>query len=110
MSFSYNGRVFLTDSEGFLLNKDEWSENLMLFMAQNLGLTLTEQHKIVIYEVRAYYKEYATTPAMRLLISTLKKKGHTDLASSVTLARLFPDGAAKTAAKLAGLPKPVKCI
>ena len=63
MSFSYNGRVFLTDSEGFLLNKDEWSENLMLFMAQNLGLTLTEQHKIVIYEVRAYYKEYATTPA-----------------------------------------------
>ena len=60
MSFSYNGRVFLTDSEGFLLNKDEWSENLMLFMAQNLGLTLTEQHKIVIYEVRAYYKEERT--------------------------------------------------
>ncbi|WP_366936833.1 TusE/DsrC/DsvC family sulfur relay protein [uncultured Succinatimonas sp.] len=23
---------------------------------------------------------------------------------------MFPDGAAKTAAKLAGLPKPVKCI
>ncbi|WP_317383979.1 TusE/DsrC/DsvC family sulfur relay protein [Anaerobiospirillum succiniciproducens] len=40
----------------------------------------------------------------------LKKQGHTELASSVKLARLFPDGAAKCAAKLAGLPKPAKCI
>ena len=110
MSFSYNGRVFLTDNEGFLLNKDEWTEDLMFFMAKNLGLTLTEQHKTVINEVREYYKEYATTPAMRVLKKKKKKKGYSDLASSVTLARLFPDGAAKTAAKLAGLPKPVKCI
>ena len=76
MSFSYNGRVFLTDNEGFLLNKDEWTEDLMFFMAKNLGLTLTEQHKTVINEVREYYKEYATTPAMRVLITTLKKKGY----------------------------------
>lgn len=110
MSFSFNGRVFFTDDEGFLLSHEEWSEDLMQFMAQSLNLQLTPEHITVINEVRNYYKEYATTPAMRVLITTLRKKGHTDLASSVKLARLFPDGAAKTAAKLAGLPKPVKCI
>ena len=56
--------------------------------------------RIDVNEVREYYKEYATTPAMRVLITTLKKKGYSDLASSVALARLFPDGAAKTASVL----------
>ena len=99
-----------TDEEGFLLDKDEWNEDLMEYMASKEGLTLNSDHMLIIKTVRRYFDEYATTPAMRNLIQLLKKEGHTDIASSVKLARLFPDGAAKTAARLAGLPKPVKCI
>lgn len=79
-------------------------------MALNDGLNLSESHILIVKIVREYFEKFATTPPMRNLIKYLKTTGHDDLASSVALARLFPDGAAKTAARYAGLPKPVKCI
>lgn len=109
MAIEFAGKIIPTDDEGYLLNQDDWSEELRDFIAQNMGLVLTDQHLTVINIVREYYQKYDTTPPMRGLIKLLKEQ-HPELASSVALARLFPDGAAKCAAKLAGLPKPVKCI
>lgn len=109
MSFLYNGREILTDNENFLKNPQDWSEDLMEYMAKAEGLALTAEHRLVIKTVQDYFKEYATTPPMRGLITLLKKQGYEEL-NSITLATLFPNGAAKTAARLAGLPKPVKCI
>jgi len=82
----------------------------MNYMANQDSLELTQEHILIIKAVKNYYEEYATTPAIRILIKYLKTSGHEDLASSIKLAVLFPDGAAKSAAKYAGLPKPVKCI
>lgn len=110
MSFTFKERIISTDAEGYLSNKDDWSEDLMYHMAKLERLTLSQSHLTVIHMVRKYYAEYATTPPIRGLIALLKKEGLTELANSIALAKLFPDGAAKTAAKLAGLPKPVKCI
>lgn len=110
MNISFNGRVFLTDDEGFLQNSADWSEELMFEMAKLDNLTLTEDHLVVIKAVQDYFKEYDTTPAIRILLKYLKETGHENLASSVALARLFPNGAAKSAAKYAGLKKPIKCI
>ncbi len=110
MSFNFNGREILTDSEGYLKNAEDWDEALMNYMAENDGLKLTEEHIVIIKAVKKYYEEYATTPAIRILIKYLKTSGYEALASSIRLAVLFPDGAAKSAAKYAGLPKPVKCI
>ena len=110
MAIGFDGRLIETDSEGYLLHVEDWSDSLMRKMADLDGIVLNEEHEIVITAVRNYYKEYATTPAMRSLIQLLKIKGYVNLASSVKLARLFPAGAAKTAARYAGLPKPVKCI
>lgn len=110
MSIEFEGRLIKTDDEGYLLSKKDWSESLMNFMARSDGLILTTEHMVIIKIVRQYFEEYATTPAMRSLIAILKKEGYKDLASSIKLARLFPAGAAKSAARYAGLPKPVKCI
>ncbi len=109
MSFFHNGREILTDNEGFLKNKEDWSVELMEYMAKQDNLTLTLEHKLVIETVQHYYEEYATTPPIRGLITLLKKQGHPEL-NSIALAVLFPEGAAKTAARYAGLPKPAKCI
>ncbi len=106
----YGGKKIETDPEGFLINRDDWSPDLMEKMAKDDGLELTEAHRLIISTVRSYFEQYATTPPMRGLIALLKKQGHGDLASSVVLARLFPKGAAKSAARYAGLPKPAKCI
>ena len=110
MSFTFNGREILTDEEGFLKNQNDWSLELMEEMSRKDGLVLNEDHRIIIRAVKDYFEEYATTPAIRVLIKYLKTTGHADLASSITLAKLFPAGAAKSAAKYAGLPKPVKCV
>ncbi|MGN1280279.1 MAG: TusE/DsrC/DsvC family sulfur relay protein [Succinivibrio sp.] len=110
MSFVYLENNIETDSEGYLLNTDDWTEDLMYFMANADGIELNDEHLKVIRTVRDYYQEYATTPPIRSLIKMLKNKGFDSLASSVKLAVLFPQGAAKSAAKYAGLPKPVKCI
>lgn len=110
MSFLFNGRQIITNSENFLQNSEDWSEDLMFYMAKLDGIELTEQHLAVIRAVRQYYAAYATTPPMRRLIAFLKKEGHTELGSSVALARLFPKGAAVSAARYAGLPRPAKCI
>lgn len=99
-----------TDEEGYLQNQGDWSIELMHFMALNDGLTLTDDHILVIMTVKNYFEEYATTPPIRGLIKYLKSLGHEKLASSIELAKLFPDGAAKSASKYAGLKKPVKCI
>lgn len=110
MSFLFAGKTIETDDEGYLKNLNDWSEELQNYMASQMGLTLTKDHLKVISLVRSYYQEFDTTPPMRGLIKLLQKEGYDSLANSVALAKLFPDGAAKTASKLAGLPKPVKCI
>lgn len=110
MAFEFAGRTIETDDEGYLLHLEDYSPQLRDFMAKEMGIEITPDHIIIIDTVRAYYNQYETTPPMRGLIKLLQSEGHGELASSVKLARLFPDGAAKCAAKLAGLPKPVKCI
>lgn len=109
-NLDFNGTLIATDDEGFLLDQTQWSQELMHFMALKDGLTLTENHIAVIEIVRNYHQKYATTPAMRALIALLRQEGYAALASSLALARLFPQGAAKSAARYAGLTKPVKCI
>lgn len=110
MALTHDGRQIETDGEGFLKDRHDWDERLMEEMAKADGLELTEQHRLVIKTVRDYYEQYATTPPMRGLIALLKKEGRADLASSTTLAKLFPAGVAKTTARYAGLPKPARCI
>lgn len=110
MAIEFDGRVIETDDEGYLTHMEDYSPALRDFMAKKMGLALTSEHIFIIETVQKYYNEYNTTPPMRGLIKLLQRSEYSDLASSVKLARLFPDGAAKSAAKLAGLPKPVKCI
>ena len=108
--YNLKDRQIACDDEGYLLDLNDWSYELMMLIAANEELHLSNEHLTVINIVRQYYQEYGTTPAIRTLIAYLKKQNMTNLCSSVALARLYTKGAAKTAAKLAGLPKPVKCI
>ncbi|MGN0903146.1 MAG: TusE/DsrC/DsvC family sulfur relay protein [Succinivibrio sp.] len=107
---NFNGKEIKTDDEGYLLDLNDWSYELMEYMAKADGITLTDAHIKVITTVQEYFKTYATTPPIRGLIKLLKNQGDESLANSIELAKLFPDGAAKMAARYAGLKKPIKCI
>lgn len=99
-----------TNTEGFLLNLTEWNE---LFSEKAAGLEniiLTPEHWEVIYFIREFYHEYKTSPAIRALIKALKVSKSDEKWNSLQLQILFPESPAVQAAKIAGLPKPVKCI
>ena len=85
-----NNRHIETDASGYLLNVDDWDIEVAQAIAKLEQLELTDAHWEIIHFVRAFYQEY---------------KGN-----SRYLQRLFPDGPAKQATKLAGLPKPAKCL
>ncbi|MEZ3498143.1 sulfurtransferase TusE [Pantoea sp. KPR_PJ] len=106
----FNGKTIATDGEGYLKHRDDWSEELAEQIAQREGITLSEAHWEVVRFVRAFYLEYNTSPAIRMLVKAMAQQYGEEKGNSRYLFRLFPDGPAKQATKIAGLPKPAKCL
>lgn len=110
MQWQIDGKIVAGDKEGYLLNKDEWSEALAEIIAKYEGIELNEAHWEVIHFVRNFYSEYQTSPAIRILVKAMAEKFGPEKGNSRYLQRLFPNGPAKQASLLAGLPRPVKCL
>ncbi|AJJ65203.1 sulfurtransferase TusE [Yersinia aldovae] len=106
----FEGRAIETDAQGYLKNSADWSEALVPLLAEQEGIILTEPHWEVVRFVRAFYLEFNTSPAIRMLVKAMSQKYGEEKGNSRYLYRLFPQGPAKQATKIAGLPKPVKCI
>ncbi|MBI2381123.1 MAG: TusE/DsrC/DsvC family sulfur relay protein [Gammaproteobacteria bacterium] len=104
------GREIATDAEGYLREPGLWDEAVAAAIAEAEGLVLGEDHWQVLRYVRRYYEEFKTSPAMRPLVKYLGQHLGPEKGNSLFLAGLFPGGAAKQATKLAGLPKPTRCI
>lgn len=105
-----NSILYPTDDSGYLQNLTDWSEELALKIAEKEQINLTEEHWEIIYLVRDFYQEYKTSPAIRMLVKAMAQKFGEEKGNSRYLQRLFPDGPAKQATKIAGLPKPAKCL
>ncbi|CNJ96861.1 Sulfurtransferase tusE [Yersinia aldovae ATCC 35236] len=106
----FEGRAIEIDAQGYLKNSADWSEALVPLLAEQEGIILTEPHWEVVRFVRAFYLEFNTSPAIRMLVKAMSQKYGEEKGNSRYLYRLFPQGPAKQATKIAGLPKPVKCI
>ncbi|ACR68594.1 sulfurtransferase TusE [Edwardsiella ictaluri] len=106
----FDGRCIETDAQGYLLNSQEWNEALAGILAQQEGITLSEAHWEVVRFVREFYQTFNTSPAIRMLVKAMTQKYGEEKGNSRYLYRLFPKGPAKQATKIAGLPRPVKCI
>lgn len=106
----FNGQEIKTDSQGYLIDSQQWSEALIPLLAEQENIILTEEHLEIVRFVRAFYLEFNTSPAIRMLVKAVSQQFGEEKGNSRYLYRLFPKGPAKQATKLAGLPKPVKCI
>ena len=106
----YQNTEIETDSEGYLKDTMLWSEGLAEAIAANEGIDLSPEHWEVVHFVRNFYLEFNTSPAIRMLVKAMANTFGEEKGNSRYLYRLFPKGPAKQATKIAGLPKPVKCI
>ena len=92
------------DPEGFLVDPQEWNEEIAEQIARGAGLPeLTERHWLVIRFMRERYLATGTAPSIRSL-------GKESGVPVKELYELFPKGPAKLAAKIGGIPKPKGCI
>ena len=107
---SFEGKEIETDNDGYLKESSQWSEALAEKIAENEGITLSPEHWEVVRFVREFYLEFNTSPAIRMPVKAMANKFGEEKGNSRYLYRLFPKGPAKQATKIAGLPKPVKCI
>lgn len=97
------------DLEGYLKNNKDWNIDLAKEIAKKEKIILTNKHWEIIYFIRKFYFKYNTTPSMRMLINSMKKELGKNI-NSIDLFQLFPKGPAQQASKIAGIPKPSKCL
>jgi TusE/DsrC/DsvC family sulfur relay protein len=105
-----NGKDIETDSEGFLANLDDWSEDVAVVLSQQDELSLGEKHWQVINWIRAYYAENSTAPNLRVMTKMIGGDLGDEFSDKKYLFDLFPYGPAKQAARYAGMPKPTGCV
>ena len=98
------------DKEGFLLDLNEWNRDVAHRLAATEGLVLADSHWQIIDLLRDFFERTETSPAMRPLVKLVKEQLGEGCGSSVYLMGLFGGSPAKTAAKIAGLPRPTNCL
>ena len=101
---TYDGIAVEVNDKAFFADPSRWTPQMAPQIAKEQGIDrLTDRHWKVIRFMRVQYAAKGTVPTVRVL-------GRTSGVSITELYRLFPKGPAKTAAKIAGIPKPQGCI
>ncbi len=105
-----NGKTIELSEAGWLLNLDEWSEELAEQIAINEKVPeLTEEHWNIINMARNYFHENGMVCEPRAFSKLMKKEYGKDKSDQKYIYSLFPTGLIKCANKIAGLPRPKGC-
>lgn len=105
-----NGQTIELSEAGWLLNLDEWNEELAVEIAKNENIgELTEKHWNIINLAREYFEENGSVCEPRKFSKLMKDLYGKDESSQKYIYSLFPTGLIKCANKIAGLPRPKGC-
>ncbi|MFZ0789373.1 MAG: TusE/DsrC/DsvC family sulfur relay protein [Chromatiaceae bacterium] len=91
------------DGEGFLVNRDDWSEEVAVELARADDFEMTSQVMDLIVKARAMYEEDGVVPPIRIFAKKQKM-------STKDLYDIFRKGPMKLICKWGGLPKPTGCV
>lgn len=99
-----NGKMILTDSEGYIVDLDQWSEEFVRAQAAAEKLLLTDEHWQVLHFLRAYFHEHGVQCEVRKMVKHFKHVWGDEKGNSTYLHRIFPRGGPqKQGNRLAGL-------
>ena len=101
----------IRNNEGFLQNAADWTEEVARIIAEEDHIELGEKHWEIISFLRFFYKTHEMSPpSNRLFVKAVKEALGEDKGNSIYLMQLFPGTPAKTACRIAGLPRPTNCL
>ena len=103
-AITIGGRSILVDSEGYLINLDDWSADFARALAREEGLDLTDEHWQVIDFIRDYHHQHRVQPQVRVMITHFTGKWGAEKGSNHYLHEIFPKGGPqKQGNRLAGI-------
>lgn len=92
------------DAEGYLIEPQDWNEDLAAEFARQENIQLSDEHWMVVNFMREYFEEHQVAPDARFVIKHLNQ--NLEGASRNKLFELFPYGYVKQACKIAGMKRP----
>ena len=91
------------DNEGFLLNRDDWTEEVARELAKSDGYEMTDEMLNYVIEARKMYDTDGIVPPIRKFAKAMG-------VSTKDLYGTFKKGPMKLICKWGGLPKPTGCV
>lgn len=99
------------NNEGFLENANDWTWDVAALIAADDNIDINQKHREIIEFLRLFYKEHEMSPpSNRLFVKAVKGAFGEEKGNSIYLMQLFPGTPAKTACRIAGLPRPTNCL
>jgi TusE/DsrC/DsvC family sulfur relay protein len=92
------------DAEGYLVEPATWSRSVAEALADELGITIEDDHWDVIHFMRCYYEEHQIAADARFVIKHLETRYPGT--GRKRLFELFPYGYVGQACKVAGMKRP----
>ena len=107
MSYEINGETIEINDNGYLVNVDDWNENVAKAIAADEGVEeLTQRHWDLINYLRDEYVNNAgNQPNMRNIVKAMQKVWGDKKVDAKSLYELFPQSPDKQGSKVAGLPE-----
>lgn len=105
MSLEFNGNTIETTATGYLVNHEDWSEDLAKFMAEQEGIELTDKHWDLMNYLRdEYFTNNQNQPNTRNILKAMAEKWGQKLQQK-DIYDLFPKDPSKQGGRIAGLPE-----
>lgn len=105
MGYQIDGREIEATANGYLVNQDDWSEDLAKLIAEKEGIELTERHWDLIKYLRdEYFNDNGTMPNTRTIMKAMAELWGEKI-DQKTLYDLFPLDPSKQGGRIAGLPE-----
>ena len=95
------------DAEGYLVNPDNWTDEIAIELAREESIDLNESHWQILRFIRKYYNEHSIIPDIRHVDDYLATENEIDKKEAKkVIFKLFPYGYVKQACKISGMRKP----
>ena len=105
MAIEVNGQTVDVGANGYLVNVEDWSEDVAKAMAEIEGISLTDKHWDLINYLRDEYVNNAgNQPNTRNIVKAMSEKWNEKIGQK-DVYELFPKDPSKQGGRLAGLPE-----
>ncbi|MCB1866748.1 MAG: TusE/DsrC/DsvC family sulfur relay protein [Chromatiales bacterium] len=105
MSIEINGKTIETTATGYLVNAEDWSEDLAKIIASQEDLELTDRHWDLIHFLRdEFFNNRENQPNTRQIVKAMADKWGEKIGQK-DVYDLFPMDPSKQGGRIAGLPE-----